>query len=248
MISGPNSGYSEWAYIVDHQYAKSPEHYVRAFFLIQSDIQRLFEFIEPSDTNLDTYSYRIHELFMRTCIEVEANFKAILSENNFTPVDKAGARRSEKSWNIHDYRKTNKTHHLSDYRVHIPIWDGTNSTFEPFKEWGTRQELSWYQAYNKSKHDRHLSFKEANFRNLLSAASGLVALLSAQFGTQDFSPGSAVLSTKVDSYYSTEPALGGFFHIEFPSTWTDLEKYDFDWNTLKQTSNRFLKIDYNQIK
>ena len=67
--------------------------------------------------------------------------------------------------------------------------------------------------YNKSKHDRHLSFKEANFRNLLSAASGLVALLSAQFGTQDFSPGSAVLSTKVDSYYSTEPALAGSFTL-----------------------------------
>ena len=247
MIAGPNSGYSEWAYIVDRQYAKSPEHYVRAFLLIQSDIQRLFEFIEPSDTNLRAYSYRIHELFMRTCIEVEANFKAILSENIFNPLDRNGAPRLEKSWKIHDYKKTNITHHLSGYKIHIPIWDGANSTFEPFKQWDTQQDLSWYQSYNKSKHDRHLSFKEANFQNLLSAVSGLVALLSAQFGNEDFSPGSTLLSASTDNYYSTKPALGQFFHIEFPSNWTDAEKYDFDWSILKQANDRFLKIDYNLI-
>jgi len=32
--------------------------------LIQNDLQRIFEFIEPSDDNLDTHSFRIHELFM----------------------------------------------------------------------------------------------------------------------------------------------------------------------------------------
>ncbi len=247
MIDGPNSAYTDWSYIVDRQYAKSPEHYVRAFLLIQSDIQRLFEFIEPSDTNLSVFSYRIHELFMRTCIEIEANFKAILSENIFTPLDKNGAPRPEKLWKIHDYKKTNITHHLSGYKVHIPIWEGANSTFTPFKEWDIQQELSWYQAYNKSKHDRQSSFKEANLNNLLNAVSGLVALLSAQFRTQDFSPGSTVLSVSTDSYYTTEPALGGFFHIEFPSNWTDAEKYDFDWSVLKKASDRFLKIDYNVI-
>ena len=121
FIPGPNSGYSQWAFIVDRQYAKSPEHYVRAYLLIQNDLQRLFEFIEPSDKNLQTYSYRIHELFMRTCIEIEANFKAILLENVFNPVDRHGSPRPEKSWNINDYKKVNTTHHLSSYKIHVPI-------------------------------------------------------------------------------------------------------------------------------
>jgi hypothetical protein len=146
----------------------------------------MFEYIEPSDNNLITYSYRTHELLMRTCIEVEANFKAILKENIFNPIDKNGYPRPEKSWNIHDYRKVNTTHHLSAYRVHIPIWEGTNSVYQPFKEWSKSSALSWYQAYNKSKHDRRTEFKEANFKNLLNAVTGLLVVLSSQFRTEDF--------------------------------------------------------------
>ena len=183
FVTSANSGYSGCAYIVDRSYSESPEHYVRAFLLIQSDLQRLFEFVEPSDTNLSAYSYRIHELFMRTCIEIEANFKAILKENIFNPTDKNGDPRPEKRWNIHDYRKVNKTHHLSAYKVHIPIWEGTSSVYEPFKQWSSSKDLSWYQAYNKSKHDRRFEFKEANLENLLNSVAGLLVLLSSQFGT-----------------------------------------------------------------
>lgn len=84
---GYNSGYSDWAYIKDKKYAKAPEHYVRAFLLIQSDLLNLFNFVEPSEESLNTYSFKIHELLLRTCIEIEANFKAILQENIFTPKD-----------------------------------------------------------------------------------------------------------------------------------------------------------------
>jgi hypothetical protein len=247
LIVGPNAGYSGWAYIVDRDYASAPEHYVRAFLLIQSDLQRLFEFIEPADLNLDAFSFRIHELFMRSCIEVEANFKAILKENIFNPIGRSGSPRLEKNWNIHDYKKVNVTHHLATYKAHIPIWDGSASIFEPFKEWAAGQGLSWYQAYNNSKHDRRNKFKEANLRNLLNVVTGLLILLSSQFGVEDFSPGSRSLAVNTDSYYSTTPAMGGFFHIEFPNDWTDAEKYDFDWSSLKRQPDRFQKIDYDSI-
>lgn len=248
FIKGSNSGYSQWAYIVDREYSKSPEHYTRAFGLIQSDLIKLFEYIEPSDRNLKTYSYRIHELFMRTCIEIEANFKAILKENIFNPTDRKGGLRPENKWNIHDYKKVNKTHHLSAYKIHVPIWDGTQSVYEPYKEWRGSVELSWYQAYNKSKHDRQIAFKEANLKNLINSIAGLLALLSSQFRTEDFSSGGAVIAPNgIDSYYSTEPALGCYFHIEFPDDWLDDEKYDFNWSTLKIQSDKFNKINYDNI-
>ena len=84
-VVGLNSGY-----ILDPDYAKSPEHYVRSFLLIQEDILRLFQFIEPSDINLQTYSFRIHELYMRICIEIEANFKAIFDENKYSKPELIG--------------------------------------------------------------------------------------------------------------------------------------------------------------
>lgn len=246
---GKNSGYSNWAYIVDRSYAKVPEHYVRAFLLIQSDLQRLFEYIEPADQNLQTYSYRIHELFMRCCIEVEANFKAILKENTFNPVDKNNDPRPENFWKISDYKRINKSHHLSSYKIHIPIWSGGSKQIEPFTDWNipNNDTLSWYTAYNQSKHDRQNQFPQANFENLLNAVSGLLVVLSSQFGTQSFSPGSQGLGFRTDSYYLTEPALGGFFHIEFPNDWQPHEMYDFDWRALKAQADRFNKIDYDNI-
>jgi len=245
--SGRNSGYSEWAYIVDREYATSPEHYTRAFSIIQNDLIKLFEYVEPSDINLDTYSYRIHEILMRTCIEIEANFKAIAKANIFNPKDNKGRLKDENSWNIKDYKKINITHRLSSYKVFIPIWNGSNSTFEPFVEWNTSESLSLYQSYNKSKHDRQNQFKEANLKNTLNAIGGLLVLLSSQFRTEDFSPQQSVLSINTDSYYQTEPALGGFFHIQFPNDWPEDEKYNFDWSTLKNEADRFNKIDYDLI-
>lgn len=247
FIKGPNSGYSQWGYIIDQDYAESPEHYVRAFLLIQSDLQKLFEFVEPSDQNLTTYSYRIHELFMRSCIEIEANFKAIFKENIFNPTDKHGDPIPEKRWNIHHYKKIDRTHHLSSYKIHIPIWDGRKSELKPFDEWSSSSDLSWYQSYNKSKHDRQIQFKEANLENLLNSIAALLSLLSSQFCTEDFAPGSRLRSVNGYDYYSSEPALGGFFHIEFPDDWSDDEKYEFDWSLLQKENDRFEKIDYDNI-
>ena len=158
-MPGPNSGYSQWAYIIDRDYAIAPEHYVRAFLLMQNDLVRLFEFIEPADENLSTYSYRTHELLIRSCIEAEANFKAILKENRYRPVNRKGDPIPDKQWNIENYRIINKTHHLSSYRVHVPIWAESRSIFTPFAEWKSSGKLTWYHAYNKSKHDRQDQFK-----------------------------------------------------------------------------------------
>ena len=70
-------------YVEHPDYAESPQQYIRAFLLIQKDLHDLFDFIEPADKNLETFSYRIHELLVRTCIEIEANCKAILTENGY---------------------------------------------------------------------------------------------------------------------------------------------------------------------
>ena len=59
-------------YIEDARYANEPRRFTRAFLLIQKDLLELFNFIEPADQNLQTYSYKTHELLLRACIEIEA--------------------------------------------------------------------------------------------------------------------------------------------------------------------------------
>jgi hypothetical protein len=251
LKEAPNSGYSSWAYIVDHDYAEHPEHYTRAFSAIQQDILSLFDSIEPSDINCVTYSFRIHSLLMRTCIELEANFKAILKENIYNPVIKkgpnAGAPRLDNTWTINDFKVVNKTHHLDDYRVELPFWSGGGKERRPFEVWKRNESLSWYKAYNECKHDRLKNFPKANLDNLINAYCGLFILLSSQFRTEDFSPGSISLSVGSVGYYKGDFGIGGFLMITFPENWTEDEIYDFNWSELSEEQDRFQKIDYDLL-
>lgn len=250
VISGPNSGYSDWGYIRDRDYCENPQYYTRAFIIIQKDILNLFEFIEPCDVNCSTYSFRIHELLIRICVEIEANFKAILKANIFNPVysgKKAGEPKLEKNWNINDYKIINKTHHLDAYEVEFPIWSGTKNKRKPFSNWNAGGELNWYQAYNKSKHDRIHSFHDANFDNLLDAFSGLCILLSSQFRTESFEPGPDLMATSGYNYYDGNTGIGDYLIVYFPSNWSVSEKYDFNWSDLKNQNDKFDKIDYDNI-
>jgi len=43
-----------WKYIRHPRFATEPEHYVRAFAIIQKDLLELFDFVEPADTNLSS--------------------------------------------------------------------------------------------------------------------------------------------------------------------------------------------------
>jgi hypothetical protein len=239
MKPGPNSGYSGWAYIIDPDYAKDAAHYVRSFMIIQKDVEKLFEYIEPSEECLQAYLYRSHELLMRTCIEVEANFKAILFENKFS--------QKGRQLNIDSYRKIDLTHHLSSYKALLPIWNGGIREFSPFAGWNKGNSLPWYQAYNASKHDRHEEFKKANMEQLLNAVTALLIVLTSQFGKEEFSSGERGMTVSGYDYHFGEPAIGSLFRIKRPDDWTDDELYDFDWSVLRGESVRFEKIDYDRI-
>lgn len=224
----------QMSYIKHPKFASEPEHYIRAFSIIQKDLIELFDYIEPDDTHDGCYSYRIHELFMRTCIEIEANFKAILNDNGY-------ARRG--NWSIADYRKTEKSHFLSAYQVKFPVWRGGSKLIVPFSQWRRAKSLTWYQDYNLAKHDRHGDFQKANFGNLIKSVAGLVALLSAQFHTEDFSPNPPRLVVGGQNR-SFEEAIGGYFQVKFPDKWPIRDRYDFGRHQIDNVIDPFINYPY----
>lgn len=249
--TGRNAGFSSWNYIIDRDYAKNCEHYTRAYFIIQKDLEKIFEYVEPSDESFNTYSYRIHELLMRTCIEVEANFKAILEDNIFR-------NDNGRILNMSHYVRIEKSHNLSDYEVSLPIWRGGPRTFKPFSNWKTytgeegakKWSPDWYSAYNYSKHNRQKDFNQANLGNLLNAVAGLLVVISSQFVTEDFSAAPTTMSINGSKYeyHSMGPAIGSLFRISFPDNWDEHDVYDFDWNQLRDRPDRFQKYDYGLVK
>jgi len=231
-----NSGNS--GYIKHADYAKSPEKHIRSFLLMQSDIQKLFEYVEPADKNEETYSYRTHELFIRVCIEVEANCKAILHDNGYS-------RKKEKYWNMSDYCLIENTHKLSAYEIVLPRWDGKHSRYKPFSRWAENKGLHWYQYYNAVKHDIHSNFRHANIKNLVEATCGLVVLLSAQFLNEDFSPNTGCLSMSGPGD-GMESAIGDYFRVKYPE-WEAKDRYEFEWSEIKDKPNICQVHDYNSM-
>ena len=237
FVDGHYAEGGRWAYVMHPKYANSPEQYIRAFLLLQKDMQLLFDYVEPSENNLNCYSYRVHELLLRACIEIEANFKAIFLENSFT-------KRGEMS--MDDYKKIEISHRLSSYQIKIPVWHGSGNVRKPFAAWKEGKSLPWYQAYNQTKHNRHEVFNMATFENMLDAISGLLIVLSSQFFTHEFSPSDMFISWDGPDD-DMESAIGSYFRIKFPTDWPEEQRYDFNWQELKNDEEPFVSIDYSKI-
>ncbi|MCH8684271.1 hypothetical protein [Pedomonas mirosovicensis] len=231
-----------WMYIRHPKYATDPAHFIRSFLMIQRDLQSLLDFIEPADTNLQTYSFRIHQLLMATCMEIEANFKAIFFDNGCDLGSKG---------NIKTYEQVGKSHQLSGYEIKLPLWRERTMILRPFRNWPNAigKGPSWYQAYNNLKHNRHENFAQANLENLLNAIAGLAILLTAQFQHEAFSSGPDFLSISLEADTGGfESCIGDYFTVRYPTDWPENERYDFDWRQFKSEKDPFVNYPYRGLE
>lgn len=189
--------------------------------LIIHDLYELFNYVEPNDICLKTYSHRLYELLLRTATEFESNCKAILDANGYV--------KSSGNLNIQDYYKIEAACKLSGYVVRFDRWPDRD--FIPFAAWSgdSYVSLSWYQGYNNVKHNRHAKFEEANLENVMNAIAGLLCILHAQFGSQMITACYEGIGTMQNSQEIVET---GTFVIKAPS-FIDAEKYDFIWDESK---------------
>lgn len=242
FTDGKYSEGGRWQYLLHKKFANDPQHFVRAFLMLQEDLMELFRFVEPADQNLQAYSHRIQQLLTRCCIEVEANLTAILLENKY--------QKASRDLTMKDYKLIEFSHRLSHYRIRIPGWTGVQQIRTPFAAWGATPQgsLGWYQAYNQAKHDRHAHFHLATFDVLLEAMCGLSTLLASQFHQENYSPQDKSLSIGSSYSYDTDDgmtaSIGGFFRVEYPSSYPLNERYDFDWKALSQLPDPFDEFDH----
>jgi hypothetical protein len=225
-----------WGYVEHPAYATDVEHYLRAFDVIQKDLIELFDFIEPADSNGGTYSFRVHELLTRTCIEVEANLTAILEANGYP--------RSGSDWTMKDYKKVNQSHRLSSCRVKYPNWTGQHGVRQPFSSWADPSgSLDWYKSYNAAKHDRHGSFSRATLSALTDAVGGLAILLATQFFNATTGAGDSFLTTE-GPYDGYDESVARYYRVQYAHDWPVDQRYQFNWQTLKTETDPFQRFIY----
>ncbi|WP_062545293.1 hypothetical protein [Rufibacter tibetensis] len=221
---------SQSNYIADDRYASDRFEIIRAYHILEKDVVHLFEFIEPSDANLRTYSYRVYKLFLRAATEFELNSKKILSANGYARTG---------NWNVTDYYKINAATRLSEYRLFINIWGNGKKEINPFSEWAAGHSLSWYQDYNSVKHNRHDEFARASLGNLLNALGAVFSVVFAQFHNfifTQYQPNMGFHSDDDTNELSSENTL---FSIILPQSWTEQEMYNFDWSALRTDAAPF---------
>ena len=186
------------------------------------DLSNLFEYNEPSDDNLNTYSHRTYELFLRICTEYEANSKAILTANGYNVLRRL---------NITDYAKINNSSKLSEYSVIFFNWRNNPKEFYPFRDFTNGNSLSWYSDYNQVKHDRHINFNLASFSNVMLSVSGLISILYSQFHMYIFKH-YIPESIWSEEYQNYKYAPGSIFGIKSP-VWSEDERYRFQWDDIQ---------------
>lgn len=145
-----------------------------ALRILLNRLEKLFEIVEPNKSNLSVYGHGIRELLLLACMEVESSWSAVLKENNY----------SIKKLDTTHYVKLNNPMFLDGYELSLRAYENFPA-FIPFKNWNANkptQSLSWYDAYNQTKHNREEELTLATLDNVIKAVGAAVVMFHAQFG------------------------------------------------------------------
>ncbi len=144
-----------------------------------AELRAIFRVVEPDPAKcFGSYGHGIRELLMLACMEVESGWKAVLKANN-------AHLSSGKEFNRNDYGKLLDPMRLADWEVFLPMHPQVGD-LKPFANWipgDPVKKLTWYDAYNGTKHDREDAFADATLGHALNAVAAVFVMVLAQFGT-----------------------------------------------------------------
>lgn len=156
-------------------------------FLKQSKVQldllikmllKIFETIEPHVNNLSTFGHEIRNVLLLGCMNVEANWKKILTENGYP---------NSSYLKTTDYVKLKEPLRLDSYKVKFR-WYPDLPEFSPFNGWipnPATGSLPWYSNYNSTKHDVHNNLDKATLESAINSIISSIILTTAQAGSQE---------------------------------------------------------------
>ena len=170
----------------------------QALRLLVERLDELLLYIEPSKHGLTSYSHKTRELLILACTEVENQWKQFLALAKYSKLGR--------DLKTSDYVKLAPKLYLHEFEMALrPYADRV--TLSPFRAWTASkptQSVPWYDAYNKTKHDRTMHFAEATLAHCLNAVAANVILFCARFGTFSLLHGSGPLSSIVNQIFLTE--------------------------------------------
>lgn len=228
------------SYVLDARYAADRQSLIRSYHTLESDLKRFFEYVEPTDANLASYSVRAFELLLRAATEFETNATSILIANGYS-------QRGD-HLTIMDYWLINRATRLSEYKVRVSSWAPCSKILTPFQEWSADYLLPWYTDYNTVKHDRSKEFPLAKLENVVTAVCAVFCILFAQFGEQVYNPYNEQDGYSTDNNDEDESGFiyadNSLFSVNPYRGWQNDDLYSFNWLTLKEETEPFQKFTF----
>lgn len=131
--------------------------------LLIQKLDEIFLYIEPDVLSLNTYSHKTRELLILACTEVENFWQYYMNQSSQKPIGR--------NYTTKDYVKLLDKLYLNDFEFTLKTYS-TISAIRPFENWNSSAPtttLTWYDAYNKTKHDRDTHFSQATLINCINA-------------------------------------------------------------------------------
>ena len=142
-----------------------PTEHWYVFLSIEADLEQTARFVEPREANDSCFSVEFARILMAASSEAEVTAKLLC-----THLEPHAILDGIDTWRAVLLRHWPRFHTM---QIFVPR---AVRTLEPWAEWGSGRNPSWWTAHNRVKHERHLEFREANLKNALGAVAGLFCL------------------------------------------------------------------------
>jgi|HubBroStandDraft_2_1064218.scaffolds.fasta_scaffold50434_2 hypothetical protein len=202
----------------------------QALRVLLEKLDDLFLYVEPDTVSFNTYSHRIRELLILACTEVENFLGYYMSSSGTKPI---GANYTTK-----DYVKLRDKLFLREFKCSLRSYN-TISPILPFTTWDPAKpttSLPWYDAYNRTKHNRAGQFSAATFLNALTAVVANLVLYMVRFSPGLLLEDHGTLNSLVNQHFkfellSPDPRKSYVALLNVPSHYrTDIFLYDSSRN------------------
>lgn len=146
--------------------AESHSHW-NYFLALESDLETLTRYIQPTGGNMGTFSIETARLLMSAASECDVVLKLLCKAHEA----------DSRAKNINEYRDELSAQYpeLPESQVRVPRF---GLTFRPWESWADPQGVPiWWRDNNKVKHERSEHFHCASYKNVLNAMGALFMIL-----------------------------------------------------------------------
>ena len=146
---------------------------LRQLEIVLDDLDMVFKVIAPQKKQGNVYGHAIRNIIILACTEIDSMMHTILERNGVKPS-------SGKYYQMKDYYQLKVPLRLDEYQMSFYRFPELGS-YTPFAEW-QGDIISWYDGYNKIKHNRETEFSKACLNYAIDSIMAFAIIMIAQYG------------------------------------------------------------------